>query len=299
MLIETALFLLALAAFVALAVSRYLVHARERNLLAGNTGLDESDMPAEAGKPGRLSIGSQLRTLRLGIEPLFFGAGAVLFGAMVFLLFLELFPDSFLLASLAGCAVVALAFALLRELTAWRARRFEAQLVDAIALMHAALQGGENPLRALTEAAKASRGAVQTELNEIVKRLEIGLTIEKATAQMSALYDSEGVRLFTRMLVAKWYAGGDLGELLRSVGRIIRERIKVRMRISGQLAGARYASVVVALLPYLVIPVFMWKQPQWLDTLVAHPLGPTYLFAAVMLQIIGLFWLLRILRTGT
>ncbi len=296
MTIETALFFVALAVFLAIAVSRYLVHARERSEAAEPVGLARDDIPAYS-NPGSSRINSQLRTLKLEIEPLAFGAGAVLTGVVAFLLFLELFPDAVLLGLMAGCAFVALAFTLLRSLTQWRARRFEARLVDAIGLMHAALLGGENPIHALAVAANASKGSVKTELNEIVKRLELGLTIEKATARMTDLYDSEGVRLFARMLIAKWYAGGDLGILLRSVGRIIRERVKLRMKISGQLAGARYASVFVALLPYLVIPVFIWKQPQWLDTMVNHPFGPTYLFAAVMMQVVGLFWLSRILRT--
>lgn len=243
------------------------------------------------------SLTRALRTLRLEIEPLVFVAAVAMIGIVVFLLFLELFPGSVSLASIAAIALVIFAFSLLGDLAKWRARRFEAGLVDAIDLLQAALHSGENPRDALRTAADVSKGAVKKELNELAKRLELGMPIEKATGRMVELYDSEGVRLFTQVLIAKWNAGGDLLMLLKSVNRIIRDRVKLRLKVAGQLAGARYALFFVAFVPYMVIPAFLWKAPGWLQTLTDHPMGPTFLLSAVLLQVAGLFWMRRILRT--
>jgi len=243
------------------------------------------------------SLTRALRTLRLEIEPLVFVAAVAMIGIVVFLLFLELFPKSLSLASIAAIALVIFAFSLLGDLAKWRARRFEAGLVDAIDLLQACLHSGENPRDALRTAGDVSKGAVKKEFNELAKRLELGMPIEKATARMVELYDSEGVRLFTQVLIAKWNAGGDLLMLLKSVNRIIRDRVKLRLKVAGQLAGARYALFFVAFVPYMVIPAFLWKAPGWLQTLTDHPMGPTFLLSAVLLQVAGLFWMRRILRT--
>lgn len=242
-------------------------------------------------------LSAHLRTLKLGIEPLVFILAISMMALVVFLLFLELFPGSTVMALVASIALVLFAISLVGDLARWRARKFETGLVDSIDLLQAALQSGATPMESIRTAAEASKGNLKTEFEELYKRLELGMPIEKATARMVEMYNSEGVRLFTQVLIAKWNAGGDLLLLLRSVNRIIRDRLKLRLRISGQLAGARHALIFVAIIPYLVIPAFLWKEPAWLDTLTGHHLGPTFLLVAVLLQVVGLFWMRRILRT--
>lgn len=168
--------------------------------------------------------------------------------------------------------------------------------MDAIDIVQAGLRGGLNPTQALAETAAATDGPVSTEFVEIGRRLDLGFAIEDATSRMVELYDSEGVRLFTQALIASWTAGGDLATMLRSVNRVIRERVKLRLHMSGQLSGMRYSAILLAVLPYTVIPFVMWKQPVWLETLLYHPLGPKLLLSAILLQVFALFWLRRILR---
>jgi len=239
---------------------------------------------------------TQLTTLKLDVEPKAFILATVIFAVLVTLLFLEVFPDKFSLALLSGAGILIFSFFLLRDLAARRARRFEQELTHAIDLIHASLQGGENPIGALSIAGQASNKMVNAELLEVVRRLELGMPINQATERMNSLYGSEGVRLFTRVLHVKWLAGGDLGELLFSVNRIIRARIKFRLRVSAQLSGLKYSSVFAALVPYLVIPFFLWKNPSWLESLTQHSFGPQLLFGAILLQVVGFFWLRNILR---
>jgi Flp pilus assembly protein TadB len=276
--------------FVFLFVALYAGH---RLFLGGRNGdllLPEDEEPRVS------KVERYLRTLKLEAEPLLFVAAVFMVSLAVFLVFLELFPDAFAMAGLAGLALVVFAFSLLKDLSLWRARQFETKLVDAIDLMQASLQAGESPRQALRTTAEASKGLIRTEFEEVLRRLELGLPIERATSRMTGLYDTEGVRLFVQVLVAKWNMGGDLLLMLRSINRVIRDRIKLRLKINSQLSGARYSLFFVALIPYILIPVFLWKEPGWIDTLTSHRLGPTFLLAAILLQVAGFFWMRRILR---
>lgn len=252
---------------------------------------DDSDNDGAGG-----SVKRQLQTLKLDVEPWAFALGTILFAALVSLLFLEVFPEQFLLASLSGVGMLIFSFFLLHDLSSRRTRGFELDLTHAIDLIQTSLQGGENAVGALTVAGRSSRKAVRTEIMELVRRIELGMPVDVATQRMETLYQSEGVRLFSRALQVKWLAGGDLSELLGSVNRIIRERIRFRTRMTAQLSGMKYSSIFVAILPYLVIPFFMWKNPAWLHTLMEHELGPSLLFGAILLQLLGFFWLRSILR---
>lgn len=250
----------------------------------------------EKGTPyGRFA--RRLKTFSPGLEPWMAIVALVLGATLVFLLSIEILAGKPLIAGVITLAMVILAFNVYRDLWEWRIRRFEEELVDAVDIMQAALQAGQTPAQSLTLAAEASRGAVKRELGEVAQRLDLGMRIEQATQRLREWYDCEGVRLFTQVLIAKWNVGGDFALMMKSVNRIIRERVKLKVRLQGQLAGARYAAVLVAFLPYLVIPVMLWQDPDWWPTLSRHPWGPRALAGAILLQVVGFIWLRKTLRT--
>jgi Flp pilus assembly protein TadB len=162
--------------------------------------------------------------------------------------------------------------------------------------MVSALFAGEGLEAALRSAADASAPMVAAELNEIGDRLEVGMEMEQAVSRMAESRDSEGVRLFTRTLVAKIQSGGDLAPVLKSVAQIMRDRIRMRLRLQAQMAGARLAAIMIAILPYVLLPVFLWRRPEWLSSLFGHPFGVQLFIAAILLQIVGFLWLRRLMR---
>ncbi len=290
--IESMLLLLLLALMVCCGV--WLLVKRRALVAAQTAPIPEllADRPADS-----MGLAGQLRILRLKIEPLVFVAGIGMLSVLVFLVFLEFFPLSVGFAVMAGLSVMPLAFYILTDLVAWRARVFETRLTDALDLIQAALLGGAPPRRALWVAAEASTGAVREELQELMRRLDYGLPIDNACARMTRLYNTEGVRLFTQVLIAKWQSEASFAALIGAVSGILRDRIKRRLLISGQLSGTRFAAMFAAALPYLLIPVFLWKEPGWLDRLTQHEIGPQLLFAALLCQVVGFLWLRRLLRS--
>lgn len=236
--------------------------------------------------------------LRMGlrIDPRLFLGCVTVTGLAILLLFVELFPDNFALAATATAGAGGILFLALADLNAMRSRNFEAKLIESLDLMNAALLGGLPPRQALLVAADTSKGKVKAELLEIVNRLDLGLSVEASVRRMNHRYDGEGVRLFTQALIAKWHSGSDFCALLQAVSELIRDRIKLRLLVSGQLSSARYAAIFSGVLPYLLVPLFLWRQPQWFETLLAHPQGLTFLTGAALMQVFGFFWLRQILR---
>lgn len=212
----------------------------------------------------------------------------LLLSVMIFLLFLELFPDRYLPAIMAALAFIVASLGLVRDLTNLRSRRFESQLVDAIDMMVPELRVGGNTLTALRRTADTENGIVKKEFAEAVRRLEFGVPIENSLKRMTEIYDSEGVRLFCKTLESKWHIGGDLASILSSVNVIIRERLKLRMQMIGQLSGIRYASFLLAAAPYVIYTFFMINQPDWIAVIHQDPLGNQMLYGALALQVAGM-----------
>jgi len=187
-------------------------------------------------------------------------------------------------------------FGLLREVAWLRAWRFENRFVDAIDLMVSALAAGETTTQAIASAADGARQPVKSELREVVNRLEASLPIERALSRLVSRYDSDGTRLFTQTLVAKWELGGPVAPVLQAVNRSIRNGLLLRRQLHSQVSVAQVAAIGVAIMPYLVIPVYLWKRPQTLAVLWSSPIGPSLLLGAILLQLVGFIWLRRLLR---
>lgn len=288
------LLLIAVVGLVFVVATAAIAHfRRQQQAVPGTNGTEGSgsELPEPADRLTR-----HLRAAGVGASPVLFVVLvlAAAFGSALFLL--ELFGGMLLPAVLAFVLVGWLLYNIVVELGRYRALKFEERLVDAVDLMVGALRSGESPTQALSTAAKASEAPVRTEFEETVQRLGIGLGFSQAASRMLERYDGEGVRMFVSTLSTKWAAGGDLAPVLRTVAQIMRDRIRNRLRLQSQLAGARLASFFVAISPYVILLAFHWRNPGWIERLLEHPAGPPMLFMAVCMQIIGFLWLHRLMR---
>jgi tight adherence protein B len=265
---------------------------QERELLEH---LTEGDAPAAvAPPPGRIE--RRLRAAGLAGPPEAYLFATSVLAAVVSLALLQFFPE-FPIAALIGVAFACyLPWAAMAEWARRRARRFEQYLTESLDLMGGALYAGSNLTQALRTAGSASEPPVRREFDEVVRRVGLGMPLERAFDRMVTSYPCEGVRLFTQTLVAKQQAGGNLTPVLKSLNETLRDRWRQQRQIQSQLSGARLTGIVGVLLPYLLVPLLAWLEPGWFAVLLGHPLGPPLIFLAVMLQLLGVLWLWRILN---
>ena len=277
----------------ALAALTILVTAVRLNFArGGRERAHTADEPAVPGLTERI-----LRAAGIGVPPFLFHTFSMVFAAVVALVVVELSHGLLIAGLLTMLGVLYLIYSVVVDLGRRRTRRMEEKLVDAIDIMAATMRGSDNPRAALAGAADIAPQPVAGELGEIVRRLDLGMPIRRALLRLRTGYDCEGVRLFTSTLAAKWSAGGDLSPTLAAVNRVIRERLRHRLRVRSQLAGARTAAWMVAACPYLAMAAIAWLHPEWLARLFSHFYGPLLFWVAIGLQIIGFLWLKRMMRT--
>lgn len=238
-----------------------------------------------------------LKRLNIELSPLIVLLVGGACSLCISLVFLLMFPNKILLSAIVGLAILPLIAMILYDITARKTKRFERALIDIVDLMHSATAGGTSPLAALKIAAQASRGFVREAMEGIIKRLQMGASIESAVMPLSNRYPCEGVHLFVKTLISRWNSGGDFEGLLAALGRILRERNAFRRQLRAQLSGARYALIFAGIFPYVLIPFFIWKEPDWLLPLTNHVWGPTFMFVAAVCQVFGFLMMRRILRS--
>lgn len=245
---------------------------------------------------GMTEISRQLQLVNFPFGPLVFLVGLLIASVMSGFLALEFFPESLLIAMFVCLVQFAMTILSLREFAKSKRYKFEQSLADALDLLQTALRSGASPQLALQTVADASTGPIKSEFSQIASKLQNGLPVESCVARINDLYDSEVVKMFTQTLILRWSHGGDFSALIKSVSRIVRQRVDMQSKLRGQLSGTKYASILIAVFPYLVVPIFLSKDPAWLETLGTHPIGLQLLLGAIALQIFGFVWIRNIVR---
>lgn len=294
--VEWVVLLVAIGAVVYLIVD--LVRIRMRDLreksLLDRLANEQPTVVVAAEEPSIIERRLRAAGLRGPVEAYVFGASLLAVAASVITL------RSFAAFPLA--ALIVFAFALYLPwtfVTEWakrRGRKFEQALIEAIDLMAGSLYAGGNLSQAFRNAGSVAEEPVRSQFNETDRRLALGMPLNRALGGMQEEFDGEGVRLFTQTLVAKSQSGGDLAPVLKALNETLRDRWRQQRQVQAQLAGARVSAIAVAVLPYLLIPLLVAMQPEWMRTLLSHPLGQPLLLLAVMLQLVGVLWLWNILR---
>jgi len=246
--------------------------------------------------PGRLT--RRLRAAGLALPAWLFLVVVGLFVVAIAFGVWSLLPQLPLAAVLVGILAAYVPFSLIEAAAHRRARRFLERFVDAVDVMCAALDGGEPPANALATAGGSAEEPAKSEIREAHSRLQVGFSVRRSFARMVERYDSEGLRLLTQTMIVKWQAGGDLSPVLRSVNQIARERLRHDRELRTHLAGAQASAILTAILPYLLLPVFLWKRPEWFRELTGTPLGLQLLTIAILLQFVGMLWLRRLMRVA-
>jgi tight adherence protein B len=178
-----------------------------------------------------------------------------------------------------------------------RARRlalFEEQLPETIDLLGRAIRAGHPLSAGLRMVSDESPEPVQGEFRQCFEEQRFGLPLEDSLMGMSDRVGLIDVRILTTAILIQRNVGGNLAEILDNLSYTIRERFKIRRQLRVYTAQGRMSGYVLALLPVALGCVFYLLNPDYIMILFTDPAGKFGLVVAAILQLIGFFWIRRI-----
>lgn len=164
-------------------------------------------------------------------------------------------------------------------------------------------------LEELARAAKAGRSLEQSlelvardtpnplgaELQLAQRRVRMGMPLGEA---MSDLPDRTGLMTLSLLrltLQVQQQTGGDLVTVLERLSRTVRDRMAFLGRLRAATAASRATAILMIAVPPLVLLFFSWRDPDYFQKLIGSVWGRNITIAAVVLEIVGAIWVLRIL----
>jgi tight adherence protein B len=189
-----------------------------------------------------------------------------------------------------------LPFAWLRWKRSSRLKKFEEQFPDALDVLSRAVRAGHAFQAALGMAADELPEPVGPELKKAFEQQNFGLPLREALGQLAERVPILDVRFFVTAVLIQRDTGGNLAEILDNLSHVVRERFKILRQVRVHTAHGRFTGyVLLGLPPFLAVALTM-IDPDHMAPLFREHLGHLMLEGTIVMQVIGYFWIRKVMK---
>ena len=242
--------------------------------------------------------------LRLKLERagLSFGPGALAgivigLALVATLLLATTSPLPFGAAAAAGLAIgVVVPTLVIRSRGARRAKAFLNDLPDAIDLIVRSVRSGLPVSESLHAIARDLTGPAAIEFKRVSDQMMIGIDMEEALNRSVQRLGLTDYAFLAVSLSITRDTGGNLSETLTNLGKLLRSRQQMHLKIRAYSSEARASAMIIGLLPFIVMGILVVINPDYMMTLFIHPTGHEVLTFAGTSMAIGFGVMAKMVR---
>lgn len=177
-----------------------------------------------------------------------------------------------------------------------RGQRFLKDLPDAIDLIVRSVKSGLPVSEAIFSISRDLKGPAAVEFTKISDQMRIGIPLDDAFARSVKRIGLSDFAFLAISLSITQETGGNLGETLTNLSRLLRLRQQMHLKIHALTSEARASALIVGSLPFLVVGALMLVNPDYIGELFTDPTGNKVLYFAGGSLGMGFFVMSRIVR---
>jgi tight adherence protein B len=219
---------------------------------------------------------------------------AVALGALFIASLVPLLHWSF--AALAAVAAGALPLLFVLRKRAKRMLKIVEQLPDALDLISRALRAGHAFPSGLQMVGEEAHDPIAGEFRTVHDEINFGVAVPAALTNLVNRVPSPDMRHFVIAVLIQRETGGNLTELLANISALIRERLKLLMKVRVLSAEGRLSAWILCALPFFVATVVNLINPGFMAVLWTDPMGLYMIYAALVMMLLGALWMRKIIR---
>lgn len=175
-----------------------------------------------------------------------------------------------------------------------RIKQFDAQLPDGLNLLASSMRAGFSFMQGLEAVASEARDPLKRELQRAFTEARLGRAVDVSLEDTAVRMKSADLQWVVLALRIQREVGGNLAELLVTVAETMTQRERLRREIHALTAEGRFSAVVLSIMPFFFLAMFQVLQPDYVPKLFDKPLGVIGLIGAAVGNVVGWFWLRRI-----
>lgn len=189
-----------------------------------------------------------------------------------------------------GLAVLVAAALVILYLVRQRNRRifaFSEQLPDAIDIIGRGVRVGLPFSSAVSLVAREMADPVGTEFGMLSDEIAFGLDVRTALENLHRRVGQEDLLFLTIAVSIQTQTGGNLGEILGRLSRLMRNRTTMRLKIRALSAEGRASAYALSAFPFILLFVLNMLSPTFYGAIRSHPLVEPAIYLGLSLLIVG------------
>ncbi|MEZ6059494.1 MAG: type II secretion system F family protein [Planctomycetaceae bacterium] len=215
------------------------------------------------------------------------------FGGTMFLV-----TEQFLLTAFAAIAGMALPLGIAMLMRSRRQKQIMEQLPAAAEELARAARTGRNVENSFLAVAADTPAPLGSELRLAARRTEMGIDLASAVRDLPERTGVSTLTMLTSAIGVHQDTGGDLVSVLERMATSVRDRLHFNRRLRAATIASRLGATMMLVIPPAVVAFYLFRDPNYLQNLMASYWGRLSLFLAIGLQIIGATLVYRILRNS-
>ncbi|MBP0622298.1 type II secretion system F family protein [Cupriavidus consociatus] len=177
-----------------------------------------------------------------------------------------------------------------------RLKHLEAQLPDAVDMISRALRAGHAFSGALGMVGEEMKAPIGPEFRTTFEEINYGVALDEAMTNLAIRVPVNDLRYFVIAVLIQRESGGNLAEILDTIGKLVRERLKLFDKIRVLSAEGRLSAWILGLLPFGTAGMILIVNPGFMRVLWQDPMGLQMIGGALVSMFFGVLWMRKIIR---
>ena len=148
-----------------------------------------------------------------------------------------------------------------------RLKAFNDQLGDTLTMIANALRSGYSLLQSMDVVARDAADPTKTEFQRVVREVSLGLSSQEALLNLVRRINSDDMDLVVTAIAVQHEVGGNLAQILDTIGHTIRERIRIKGEIKVLTAQQQLSGYVISLMPIGLMGFLFVVNPGYISML--------------------------------
>jgi tight adherence protein B len=177
-----------------------------------------------------------------------------------------------------------------------RLAAFEEQFPEALDFLSRSMKSGHAFSISLEMLADESIDPTSQEFRRVFHEQNLGAPLDVALKNLAARVPLVDVKFFVSAVLVQRETGGNLSEILLQLAYVIRERFQLKAQVRAISAHGRLTGIVLSLMPIALVFSLLLVAPGYLEGMVRDPLGKYLIGGVIFGQLMGYFFIHRIVN---
>lgn len=170
-----------------------------------------------------------------------------------------------------------------------RIKAFLEEFPNALDIIVRAIRSGLPLNDAIRLIAAEAPEPVKAEFRRIVESQQMGLSLPDAVMRMPETMPCSEASFFGIVIQIQNQAGGNLGEALGNLSKVLRDRKKMKAKIQALSMEAKVSAMIIGALPFIVAFLVYLSSPGYIMPLFTTSIGHLILVVSGIWMSMGLF----------